>query len=164
MNQANLIKGRSHNSRLLLGCGMLSLAGLGLPLASKGGYNVSILMLADYYSMSFSNALPLALGILAPLTVYLAIRDARGAIDNMAAWCLVLGLSGLAISSLGYFEGVHHIKIFGSSCMPQARENDPLAKAGIGWGAGLHIIAFATMTVAGMRRALRPALMRQPES
>jgi hypothetical protein len=160
MNQAEMLKGRPHNcaqSRLLLGCGMLSLAGLGLPLASKGSYDVSILMLADYYRLSFSNALPLVLGIVAPLTLCLAIRDARGAFENAAAWCLVLGLSGLAVSSLGYFEGVHHIRIFGSSCMPQAGENDPLAKAGIGWGAVSHMVAYAAMTASGMQRMLRPA-------
>jgi hypothetical protein len=158
MNQAEKIKGRPHHHaqpRLLLGCGMLSLAGLGLPLASKGSYDVSILMLADYYRLSFSNALPLLLGMLAPLSVWLAIRDARGAFEDVAAWCFVLGLSGLAISSLGYFEGVHHIRIFGSSCMPQARENDPLARAGIGWGAVLHMAAYAAMTASGMQGMLR---------
>ena len=159
MNQAEMIGGYSHNYApplFLLGCGMLSLAGLGLPLASKGGYNVSILMLVDYYMVSSSNALPLILGILAPLTVYMAIRDARGLVVNMAAWCLAIGLSGLAISSLGYFEGVQHIKVFGFSCMPQAGESDPLAKARIGWGAALHIIAYAAMTVSGMQRMLSP--------
>lgn len=159
MNQAEIMEGRSHDyaqPRLLLGCGMLSLAGLGLPLASKGSYDVSILMLADYYTLSFSNALPLTLGILAPLTVCLAIRAARGAFENAAVWCVALGLSGLTISSLGYFEGVHHIRIFGSSCMPQAGENDPLAVAGIGWGAILHLVAYAAMTAGGMQRMLRP--------
>lgn len=153
-----MLKGYSHNyaqSLFLLGCGMLSLAGLSLPLASKGDYNVGILMLANYYMVSFSNALPLVLGIFVLLTVYLAIRDARGLVVNMAAWCLVLGLSGLAISSLGYFEGVHHIKVFGSSCMPQARESDQLASVRIGWGAVLHIIAYAAMTVSGIQRMLR---------
>ncbi len=136
---------------------MLSLVGLGLPLASKGDFGVSILMLANYYLLSYSNAMPLVLALLAPLAVGLAIRAAvRGASENLDLWCVAIGLSGLSISSLGYFEGVQHIRIFGSGCMPQTPENNPLAQPGIGSGTVLHMVAYAAMTAWGMRNVLRP--------
>ena len=129
-------------SLIVMALGLVSAAGLWLPVAAKGPFGVTVRYLAELGYASPLAVIPMGLFAVGPLVILIGLFALTGRLRTMTPWLFALGSVGLLLSAHGVLEGIDHIRAFENSCMPLRGAADLDAPIGLGVGGTMQLVAY----------------------